>query len=494
MTGFPTNKALKAFFRRFRLLMDELGSCEERELADSVRLGGAKIRFPRPLPPIRIQVGGEEGKLLHLHPEPVLDAEGRAHPSGAYLLYNPEDQAGGGLHGFVRLRPGETMVLGREDEVQQALLHYPSCVSDCHLSVKLKEEGLVFKDLASPHATCVSPLPLEASLASFIDWRLAKLRRLTRIFGERPLEPLPRDEAQTLIEAAIAHLEREPHRALDREGRPGGAVILPDTLFPVFVGDLHARIDNLLTLLTQNGFLEGLVSGQVALLILGDAVHPDTEGQEAAMDSSLLIMDLIFRLMLAFPGQVFYLRGNHDSFSESISKGGVPQGILWEQALRDGRGAKYLQAMTRVYELLPYVAWSERFLACHAGAPSGKISRQHLIDLRQHPKLERELITVRLRRPNSPQGYGPGDVKRLRRRLELAPETPFIVGHTPLSPDDTLWLDAGGIPNHHVVFGAQPDWVGVIAMVGDRFLALRYPVEPLTALYNHLLPSRQEAA
>jgi hypothetical protein len=42
----------------------------------------------------------------------------------------------------------------------------------------------------------------------------------------------------------------------------------------------------------------------------------------------------------------------------------------------------------------------------------------------------------------------------LRRRLGVDPDTPFVVGHTPLSPDDTLWLDAGGIENHHVLFGA----------------------------------------
>jgi hypothetical protein len=91
-----------------------------------------------------------------------------------------------------------------------------------------------------------------------------------------------------------------------------------------------------------------------------------------------------------------------------------------------------------------------------------------------------------MQKPNSPSGYTRGDVKRLRQRLELNPDTPLIVGHTPLSMDDTMWINAGGIPNHHVTFGAHPQWVGMLALAGRRLLPLRYPVEPLTALFNRI--------
>lgn len=107
-----------------------------------------------------------------------------------------------------------------------------------------------------------------------------------------------------------------------------------------------------------------------------------------------------------------------------------------------------------------------------------------LINIRDNPRLEREVTRVRLRKPNSPAGYGPGDIKRLRNCFGLDPRVPVLVGHTPLSCDDTLWLEAGGIKNHHVVFGAHPEWIGIVALAGKRFLPLRYPVEPLTALYN----------
>jgi len=486
--SFPTNKSAKGFFRRFRDLVDELGACEELELSGSVRLGDSKVRFPGPLPPIQIQLGGEQGKLLHLHPEPLLEPDGTVRPSGAYLLYDPGDFFSG-ITGFLRLESGDSVILGREDGTQQDLLDYPKTVAERHLSIKLKSDGIVLKDLSSPHGTCISTLPPKSSPAQIVDWRMAKLERLAKIFGG-PLEPLPKVEAWALIEAVIECIETGQHQAFDSNGNCGGVIVLPETVTPVFVGDLHTRIDNLLVILTQNGFLEGLESGSAALVILGDAVHPDEDGLEGSMDSSMLMMDLIFRLKLAFPDRVFYLRGNHDSFSEEISKGGVPQGVLWEQALRDVRGSKYLQAMSRLYEILPYVALSERFIACHAGAPTCKVSREMLVDIRSYPPLERDVTRLRLRRPNSPSGYNQGDVKRLRRRLGLAPETIFIVGHTPLSPDDTLWLNAGGISNHHVLFGANPDCVGAIVLAGERLLPVRYPAEPLTALYNRIVADK----
>ena len=202
-------------------------------------------------------------------------------------------------------------------------------------------------------------------------------------------------------------------------------------------------------------------------------------------------MDLIFRLKLRFPDRVFYLRGNHDSFSADISKGGVPQGLLWEKALHEKRGLKYKKAMQRFYDSLPYVALTPRFVAAHAGAPSGKFTREDLINIRDHPKLERELTHVRLQRQNSPSGYSRGDVARLRKRLDLEPETPFIVGHTPLSPDETCWPNAGGIDHHHVLFGANDHWAGVITRVGKHLLPLRYPVEPLLSVFNRFVHTGQ---
>jgi hypothetical protein len=491
MTG-PTGKSAKGLFRRFRDLVDDLGSCEEVSLEGSVRLGAGKVKLREDFAPLQINLGGEEGKRLHLQPEMTLTAKADAAANGAYLLFDP-DVFYSGISGFLRLLPGESLTLGREDPVQTDLLDYPKSVAGRHLSLKLSPKGLVLKDRAPGYGTCLTLLERKGEKERMLAWRREKLERLTRLLPGR-LEPLARQDALELILAVIDLTEREPWQARGADGKCGGLLTLPGDLCPVFVGDLHARIDNLLVILTQNGFLGALEKGNAALVFLGDAVHPDQEGEEERMDSSMLMMDTIFRLKLSFPDRVFYLRGNHDSFSEDISKGGVPQGLLWEQSLREDRGASYVRAMSRLYDALPYCVLTPGVVACHAGPPTSKFSRDMLIDVRHHPKLEREITHVRLRKPNSPSGYHRGDVKRLRQSLGVEPNTPFLVGHTPLSSDDTLWLDAGGIANHHVLFGANPDWVGVIAQVGKRLLPMRYPVEPLHRAFNRLVTKRGETA
>jgi len=429
-----------------------------------------------------MQLGGEQGKRLQLYPEPMLTLEGGVVPSGAYLIEEPEYSLGQ-LQGFLRLVPGESLVLGRGEPHQRDLMDYPRTVADRHLRIKLEPQGLTLKNLAPSEGSCLSPLAPKAGWKSAAELRLSRIERLAWRVGAPIAEPsLP--DALDLIEGVIAQIQADPNQPKDSKGLPGGLVDVPPDLDPVIVGDLHARIDNLLVVLTQNAVLDGLEAGRVALIILGDAPHPDEDGQEALMGTSLLLMDFIFRLQRAFPGQVYYLRGNHDSFSEEISKNGVPQGVLWEHALRNDRSLDYYQAMSCLYSSLPYLATSPRFLACHAGPPTSSVSRDNLINIRGNPRLAREITRVRLRRPSSPAGYGPADIKRLRMALGLGPSVPFVVGHTPLSSDDALWLEAGGIPFHHVVFGAHPEWMGLVAIAGERFMPLRYPVEPLTPLYN----------
>ena len=87
-------------------------------------------------------------------------------------------------------------------------------------------------------------------------------------------------------------------------------------------------MDNLLTILSHGEFLEMMGDGKPRWYSLGDAVHSEMDGQLEDMESSLLMMDLIIKLKLWFPQQIFYVRGNHDSFSAEIGKEGVPQGLL----------------------------------------------------------------------------------------------------------------------------------------------------------------------
>ncbi|MCF7984874.1 MAG: metallophosphoesterase [Thiohalocapsa sp.] len=480
-----TQVSRKTFLSYFDELIHDMQECDDVDLRGSVRLGPKKVRVPAPMLTLQLLLGGEDGYRLHMDPEMVIDARGRFHASGDYLLFDPQTFFNG-ISGFVRLAEGASLTLGRESLLQRLLLDYPKVVAEQHLRLKLNDNGLSLKRKSSKRDACVAPVKDKDLIDRMVRWRKRKIERLAKLLGS-PIECPSRSEGLALLEQVIALMGREPYRPQARDGRPGSLLQLPGRPAPIFVGDLHARIDNLLVILTQNGFLESLQDGSGMLILVGDAVHPDEPGREDEMDMSMLLMDLIFRLKLLFPERVFYLRGNHDSFSEDVNKGGVPQGLLWEKALHDRRGAEYRDAMQRLYDVLPYIAVSPQFICCHAGAPTMSVSRDDLINAHEKPALQHQLTHLRLRNANMPGGYARGDVKRLRKRLGADEDTPLVVGHTPLSADDTYWLNAGGIEHHHVLFGANPKTVGVITRTGRHLVPLKYPAEPLLDVYNRLI-------
>ncbi len=470
------------FLDQFRDMLENFDRCKEADLHDTILLKNEKVRVPAPTLPLQIQLGGEMGKRLFLYPETKLDKNGSPSGTGSYLLFDP-DQYFTSISGFVRVTPGDSLILGRQDSDQAELLVYPQQVAKRHLNIKLSTKKLKFTDNSPEQGSCIAPLTNDQLARKLTDLRLDNIARFNRLMPT-PLRLLEPAEACDLLDSVVDIMQRDTRQIMATDGKPGGLVILPDDIHTFFIGDIHARIDNLLVILTQNHFLEAMEKGSAALVILGDAVHPDETGREHEMESSMFIMDIILALKKRFPEAVYYLRGNHDSFSEEISKRSVPQGLLWKKALHKTRGTEYVASMNRFYETSPYLALSQNFLACHAGAPTSKVSIEKLVNIRKHPKLEQQLTSIRARKPKALSGYDGSDVKRFRKQLNLEPETPLLVGHTPLSEHDTLWPNANDIPNHHVLFGAHSDWVGVVVQTGDRLLPLRYPAEPMLELIN----------
>lgn len=477
-------------------------------LRDAYRLGDSKVRVTFEGRPIEITLGLGE-KSLRLYPETRMNGRGEAVKLDSFIVIDPDTHLRQ-LGGFLRLTPKNWLVLGSDDPVQQAIFDYPPAVDGHHLALIYGRDGLVFRNL-SDAGTTIAPVveearvvrlnrlrrlrnrrkPRQAGIAVtrlLVDSkaiRMSRLWRLREIFGG-PIELLPKEDALALIQQVNRMMPNEVFRVADDRGLPGGLLELPRDLTPIVLADLHAQVDNLLTVLSQNAFLEALEDGRAALVILGDAVHCEVDGQLRAMEGSMLMMDLIFRLKLRFPEQVFYVRGNHDSFSEDIAKEGVPQGLLWARELSEIRGAVYQRAMAEFYRSLPYVVMSPDFFACHAAAPKTKVSKKMLVNIADFPELIPELISNRLQKANRPQGYSRRDVKRFRKRLDLDRETPFIVGHTPIDREDTLWPNVDGIENHHVLFSANPRHVGVFTRVGETMVPLTYAVDELTPIINAL--------
>ena len=481
MARFESRKRFRKLFRKvLKSLFPILFQYQEVDIYENYSLSdGKKIKAHIRDYPFEINLH-PDGKVLHLYPEPALDCGGDGVATNSYILFDP-DIFYSDICGFYRLQDEDEITLGSSDPEQRAILNISKKTPARKLSISNEDGSLTFQSLVSNPKSSIAPLLKDKKVKRVVNWREMKLRRLREIFGN-PIALLPPGEAIALLQEVNEILENEKYRPRDKDGRPGGVVALPDEPTTIIVGDLHAKVDNLLVALSQNNFLEALDAGHATLVILGDAVHPEGDTALDEMESSMLMMDLIFKLKIHFPQQVFYIRGNHDSFAEEIAKNGIPQGLLWEKTLRKQRGKDYKKEMSRFYELLPYVAYSSHFVTCHAAPPVSSTSLDKIINIKSNRKLYKELADNRLRQANRPSGYAKSDVKRFRKCLDLAKNTPVIVGHTPLSLDDTLWENVNDIENHYVVYSSDSRWVGLMAQIGDRLYPFRYPVEPMMIL------------
>ncbi len=455
--------------------------------SERFRLSGKALRIPlrgpgMPRPySFEVEMGRQR---LRIQADLALDPD-LQQASPDFLLFDPRRYLPGPGH-FLRLAPGKIVEICYGAEDQRQLLSHPRDAYRRHFQMRHEGDALVFRDPISELGTYVSVLEDESAGGLLVDRRLRSLEQVVELFGG-PLEPLSAEAALDAIER-VNHLLRDaPHRPKDADCNAGGLVELPAGQTPVVVGDLHARLDNLLKILSENGLMAGLERGDVTLILLGDEVHPETEEQIEDMDSSVLMMDLIFKLILRFPAQVVLLLGNHDSFSTEVMKRGVPQGLLWRQRLKALRGEQYAEQMELFYCSSPLVVVADSFVACHAGPPRTGISRQSLIDARRFPGLVHELTWTRARTPVYPAGYSPADVNRFRKSLGLGKETPFIVGHHPVTEDQTVWLNARRFHNHHVVFSAKLRQIGLMIGIDGEMLPHVYPAEPLLGWVNERL-------
>ena len=449
------------------------------EKSRKLRLSGKALRVPvQGYPEYRIEMGKQ---ILHLCPNPDITGHAAGSPCD-FILFDPERYFSGIAH-FQRLSPGDTLVIDSNIEYQQHVFSFPREAFRRHLSISHTGDALLFKDPISELGTYLSLLDDTQEYSSVTSHRRTALGRVLEIFGG-PLEPLPAHKATETLMQVNKLLRHEPGRQNDSLGNPGCLLELPDHITPVLVGDLHAQIDNLLKILSENAFMEGLEKGTAALIFLGDAVHPEEPGKLEEMDSSLLMMDLIFRLKIKYPEQVFYIVGNHDSFQHELMKQGVPQGLLWKKHVIASRGEAYKDQLELFYQQSPLLVLSRDFIACHAGPARRKISRQLLVDAHQFPDIVHDMTWSRVRTAAFPGGYTRSDVRQFRKGLEVESEIPLIVAHYPLTKDDTLWLNAGKIDQYHIVISARPDRIGLFTRIDGKMVPQIYPAEPLVDWLN----------
>ncbi len=385
-----------------------------------------------------------------------------------------------GVPQFIRIAPGETVVLGRTEDEQKNLLGLNKSVAGRHVRIFNRKGELTIQPLDPDRSTKISAIE---SPTAVWEARRDNLMRLPGVLGH-PLTQLDDEESLKVIRDVNAVIAAEVYRELDDEGDPGGIIRFPDDVTVVILGDIHARADNVLRVITEGGLLRALERGEACLVFLGDLVHSQEPRELEDMDSSVFILDLFCLLKRRFPENVFYIRGNHESFSPDVGKGGVPQGVLFREYLKKRRGKAYVTEIEKFFDGLAFVIQGKDFAACHGAPVRSRVDRGTLVNIRRYPGIQYELVWNRLRQGGRPSGYGKGSVKRFRQTLGLSKHAPVFVGHTPLSSQETVWLDIGGIVGHHLVYSAHTHRLAAIIMSDGRMTPLEFVPEPALAFLS----------
>ncbi len=452
---------------------------------DKIVLDSHRVQFPLDGCAVALVI---DKYKLHLYPDSgALKSTSDKSPD---MLLVQKLETGSGIEHFQRLQPDASLFVDIEPIDGNLRVSEEYSLSNSTVQISHHHESIVIEASKYQQNAYVIKIPEVSGSACLLKRRQRSLGRVQTIFGGA-IKKLDPAEGLLLVQSINKQLALSPHRSTDDRGSPGSVVELPENLIPILIGDLHANIDNLLKILSENAYIDSLDRGDAALIFLGDAIHSEDPDDLESMESSLIMMDLIFKLMLQFPDQVFFVLGNHDSFSEEVVKSGVRQGILWQKYVTKERGDGYQKALEEFYLRSPLIAFSSRFVACHAGPPNNKVSKKELINAKHNPELTYQLLWNRQQSVSFPAGYTRKEVQRFRKSLGLEPHTPFIVGHSPFSKEKTTWCHIGGIKNHHLVTSARPDQVGVFVLINGDMEPQSFTSEPLLKWTNQNPVSRQ---
>jgi len=127
----------------------------------------------------------------------------------------------------------------------------------------------------------------------------------------------------------------------------------------VLIGDIHAALQNFNAII--NKYRAGLEDGSVQLVFLGDLIHPERGSDLENMTTSIQIMRQMMVLMEQYPGQIHWVRGDHENlFDGNLHKGFIFQCDEMRKALASEAGPEfaeqYLQEVQAFFENLPYFA------------------------------------------------------------------------------------------------------------------------------------------
>lgn len=292
-----------------------------------------------------------------------------------------------------------------------------------------------------------------------------------------------------LVARAVDVTKTLPGRQRARDGKPGGLVLFPEGIRPIIIGDLHANRENLSLILDHDGNRADIESGRAACILLGDALHDDRTGHMKNMDSSVHILDDVLRLIVRYPGSVYYLRGNHDTYDERLRKSGICQGVEFRNAALRAKGPAYVEAVGAFFLSLPVFVIGSNYVITHAGPPHGGVSRDELCNIYEYPEKLHQLLWTRVNEFHgnpSLKEYGEKDIRLTLEILGMPADAHFIVGHNPLWNDGNrigFWKDVIGIKNHHILYSGYGSVAPYLTFNDGALVMKRAAIEKPEAYY-----------
>ena len=123
---------------------------------------------------------------------------------------------------------------------------FPKSVARRHLSLVNANGQVVVKPKDKESKTKIAAVDVRQEADQLIKRRIAALQKLRQLYGG-PIALLTPDEALETLDRLIAILSEEAYRPKNPKGSPGGLLTLPAKPTPIIVGDIHAQIDNLIS-------------------------------------------------------------------------------------------------------------------------------------------------------------------------------------------------------------------------------------------------------
>ncbi len=261
------------------------------------------------------------------------------------------------------------------------------------------------------------------------------------------------------IKKIISVVGNNPYRIKNKYGDPGGLIDLSkDKKKVIVIGDLHGSIENLKAIVAHEDNAKKLKNNTLLLIIVGDGMHNDQIGQMLEMETSLLVLEEVFKLFTKYKDNIIYIRGNHDTFDSRLAKSAIKQGLEFKNYLLEHRGEAYVETVNDFFESLPVYIIGNGFVITHGGPIRFGATREEIINIVDSPDYYHQLIWNRLhefRGTPSMKEYGEADIRKMNKRMGLSEMTPFIVGHNPMwgtGDRSGIWKDIIGIKNHYIVY------------------------------------------